>query len=271
MNENEKKRKSPILARPWILALALVLVGGLIALAPVAAKYLTGRSEPQEIVDTYDFYFRSNYLTDETTPPEIRVNAGVTSVDVELYNFEDELRIADLQINYVVTVQEEGASQPTTVSTDHLTADTKDTKTVTISGLENGKTYTVTAVGTNGYSKTLRAKLVVDAVESKVYMSLQQTGSFGLIRTYELTVWTVGDAQGTATIGYRGLTTPLTGSWPASVSTSSFTYGTDSTSFTGKNQSQQYTFIALGTLTLDDFSASITDGVTTWTGEAGTP
>lgn len=227
----------------WILALVVLLIGTILAAVPAAAKYITVRNNPQNTVDSYNFYFRSNVLPEwktGDTPQEITIPGGAegtTSFSFELYNFDDELRIADLQINYVVTLHKDGdTNQAATVATGHLSANARKKAAVELTGLENGASYTVTAVGSNGYSKTLKAVIKVDPATPRVYKHLDTSNPDYVL----LTVWTEGTAHGSATVTYPdGLipdnTDPAMRGWTESP-------GADSSSFTGLYASHQYRF-----------------------------
>jgi hypothetical protein len=59
---------------------------------------------------------------------------------------------------------------------------------VTVKGLENGKTYNVTATGRGGYRKTLTATLEVNDAKPEIYQYLDTTNSEYAL----LTVWSKG-------------------------------------------------------------------------------
>lgn len=283
MNENTTKKRQS-LAKYWLIALLIALVGGMAVLAPVAAKYITARNNPQNIVDASAFYFTSNYLTDDATPPTIPVNAGTTSVDIELYNAEDDLRFAELDINYTVTIKQVTKSDgsPAEQAVVNAAAVTpgsgviangqRNTATVTLSGLKNGYDYTVEAVGSNGYTKTLSAVFQVEKPESRVYKSLAVHDYY-----VELTVWTEGEAKGTARITYPAGLVPNSiwdqamNGWRTSLGSDAT--GTDPISFTGTNSSHTYRFYTIfsDSYAVDNFTVKISDGTTTWTAETYNP
>ena len=259
MNETKGKKKSGR-RRPWFFALLLLLLFGALAVGSgVAAKYLTARKQPQNIVDTQMFYFTSNYLTDEDPMPEIPVSAGTTSLTFDLYNYADELRNAELDIEYTLTLEKpEGSSAALSLVSGTLTKNTHDSQTITLSGLENGKEYVVKAVGTNGYSKTIRAKFVVAPDPAKVYKSLDTSHALYVL----LTVWTEGEAKGAASITYpQGLIPDNTDramrTWPSSLL--SQRTGTDSSSFTTEYSSHTYRFFTAdpGSFSVSDFQVTV--------------
>lgn len=260
MNETKEKKKSGRW-RPWFFALLLLLLFGAVAVGSgVAAKYLTARKQPQNIVDTQMFYFTSNYLTDEDPMPVIPVSAGTPYLTFDLYNYADELRNAELDITYELSFDEKptGSAAALNPVSGTLDKNTHDSQTITLSGLENGKEYVVKAVGTNGYSKTIRAKFVVEPDPAKVYKSLDTSHALYVL----LTVWTEGEAKGTASITYpQGLIPDNTDramrTWPSSLL--SQRTGTDSSSFTTEYSSHTYRFFTAdpGSFSDSDFTVTV--------------
>ncbi len=145
-----------------------------------------------------DFYFTSNLLDGGTHTLAPRS----TEVTFTLSNHADDLRYSEMDIKYEVTVTPDsvdGAAVTVNPGSGKLMTDDVRDVNVTISDLEAG-TYTVTAVGTGGYSKTLTAEIVVLPEEANLYYYLENTGEYIL-----LTVWNEGDEQGTVTIQYTGI------------------------------------------------------------------
>ena len=269
--KKEQAKKKRGLGGLWLYALFAALLIGCVTVGDVAAKYITARPEPQNLVLAEKFHFSSNYLTDEATAPEIRVNAGTGSVDIELYNYDDLLRVSELDIDYTLTVSEVtkadgSAAEAAVVSAATISpasgtlsaGPTTQTATVTLSGLQNGYNYTVTAVGRNRYVKTLSAVFKVDPTPAKVYMYLD-TSNGNYVNLY---VWTVGEIKGTATIHYTPWKYYPNGIDPVmTLWTISGGSGTDSWSFANYNSSHTYRFYRVNTQTpsQSDFTVSITD------------
>ncbi len=264
------QERNTLRKRLWIpaaLALLLLVLG--VTAGPALAKYITERFAPENIVEAYNFYFTSNYLTDADTMPVIPVNASTTQLSFELYNADDMLRFADLDIDYTVTVtaKMKDASNswvaapaddaPTVTLPDvcTLAKDARRTATVTLSGLKNGYRYEVVAVGTNSFTKTLRAAFEVATDPAQVYKHLASYDEYVI-----LTVWTKGEAMGNASIIYpAGLTPdntdPAMNGWAAGSAT-----GSDTTSFANTMYaSHQYRFFKTGTGTfaVGDFTVTV--------------
>ena len=276
MREKVRKKQNKLIERPLLITVVLVLSALIIIVGGVLAKYVRKGKDTKNLVNAGTFYFTSDYLEEWTSssPKNISVNSGVSSVSFELRNFADALRYADINISYNI----ECVSDDTTISLSSisgtLTANTKDTDTITLSGLEDGESYTITASGytvpknnsnaTRGYQKTLKATFTVGASEPKVYKSLTSTTEY-----VELSVWTEGSATGTASITYpAGLipdnTDPAMSGWTSS--TSAAVTKTDSTSFTVGHSSHRYRFFKQNTsATFDATDFTITVGGTTAT------
>ncbi len=170
----------------------------------VAAKYINEKSSTG-VIGAKNFYFTSNFLdgTLHTLAP------GTTSVSFSVGNHEDDLRYSEVKINYTVTV-DNGATIENGTGT--LASGAVNDAEITVSGLTAGKTYTVTATGTGGYSKTLTATIVVAQSQSKLYYNVDNSAADYIL----LTVWNEGDADGNVTISYTGIpdnTNPDMGDW----------------------------------------------------------
>jgi len=163
----------------YIVVLLLLLCGALL-LGGVAAKYVR-EDYGKNVFAAKDFYFSSNLLT--TDEAEYRLNAGTESVTFTLGNNADELRYAQDNIKYTVTI-DNGASVSTPAGT--LETGGVSTATITINGLKNGVTYTVTAVGEAGYKATLSASFTVSGNDENIYKHLNTSNRDYIL----LTVWT---------------------------------------------------------------------------------
>ncbi len=172
------------------LGVCLVLLVALIG-AAIARYQRAFRSEGS--VRAQEFYFTSDFLDGGTHT----LAPGSTSVTFTLGNHADELRFSEMDITYEVTVNN-GATVEQPNGT--LAKNTKADAAITISNLQAG-TYTVTAVGTGGYSKTLTATIVVPAETAQLYQHQDSVPGEYLL----LTVWNEGDKPGTVTVTYTGI------------------------------------------------------------------
>lgn len=185
-----KAKKNPAGVAVAALAVSLVL---LVVLISTAVGRYQHELSSDGTVRAKEFYFTSDFLDGKihTLAP------GSTEVSFTLGNHADELRFSEVDIDYVVTVDPaDGLTVENSSGT--LTKNVKSDSTVTIKGLKPG-TYTVTAIGTGGYSKKLTATINVLLEGGKLYYHLE-TGEYTL-----LTVWNEGNTAGSVTITYTGI------------------------------------------------------------------
>ncbi len=184
LNHAGKKKSAGItVAVPAVCLLLLVILVGAV-IGRYQRQFGSGGS-----VRAKEFYFTSDFLDGSTHT----LAPGSTEVKFSLSNHADELRWSEVDIAYEVTVEPTGGATLSNGS-GTLDKDAKSDKEVTITGLTPG-TYTVTAVGTGGYKKTLTATIKVLPVESVVYKYLDTTNSEYVL----LTVWAQG-YKGSVTI-----------------------------------------------------------------------
>ena len=163
----------------------LTLMVVLIAIGGISAKYFLELGEETGIVTARDFYFESDLLAERN--PVYNLAAGTTTVTFDLRNYTDELRWADDDISYTVAVTEQGKdSTDAALSSAEGTIEkgSKKSASITLSGMKDGGTYIVKAVGKAGYQKELEATFVVDTA-NRVYKHLSTNGV-----QVVLTVWT---------------------------------------------------------------------------------
>ncbi len=189
------KKNSKISRKKVIIStVAVVLSLCLLAVGMLVAKYLNEKNS-NGLVTAKNFYFTSNLLDGE----EHKLAPGSASFTFTLGNHEDDLRYSEVDIEYTVTV-DNGATVESNGTGTLASGSVKDAE-VTVSNLQPGTTYTVTAVGTGGYSKTLTATIVVPAKEAQLYQYQDSSsGEYTL-----LTVWNEGDEAGNVTVAYTGI------------------------------------------------------------------
>lgn len=181
VSAKNRKKTGALLAAAGIV-LALVLIG------VVGARYLY-KSESQGSIHAAEFYFTSDLLDGATHT----LAPGTTEITFYLGNHADSLRYAETPIEYTVKVD---GNAPTGAGlTGTLAAGSVQDQQVTITGLEPGKSYTVTAVGEGGYHKTLTAILEIPKAEQFLYKYLDTTNGEYVL----LTVWAKG-VEGDVTI-----------------------------------------------------------------------
>lgn len=180
------------------LLLILVLTVILVTLGGVYAKYIKAGSTDPIQVTSKNMYFTSDYLTEDGAEYTITGD----KVTFQLRNYPDALRTSELNVEYTVTVsggatvkiKPEGQSEFSDGESGELSSTKSCYVDVEISGLKSGQTYTVTAVGKNGFEQTLSATFTVKAAENQVFYRVEQTDYYVL-----LTVWTQ-NVKGDATI-----------------------------------------------------------------------
>lgn len=172
----------------------LLIATGFIVLGVIggAYGYYFHKNQYNGYAEASNFYFDSDFLVENGK--EYNLSVGTTTVTFELRNFADALRYAENDISYEVFITN-NAKLDITNSTDSdlseskvvstLLGNNKSTHLITISGLENGKEYTVTAVSNSGYTKTLSATFVVRGVENNFYQRISENDPYII-----LTIWT---------------------------------------------------------------------------------
>ena len=176
---NMAKKHRPGRKLPLLFALAAAVLLSAVIWG-VAAKY-TQESSGSAVVRAREFYFTSDLLT-ESASTVYYLNPGTESVSFTLSRMEDSLRNAEGE-----TVSWTATTTGGTLSASEGTlGETNHTQTVTLSGLSDGGTYTVTAVGSAGYQKTLSATFKVQTSPTGFYKYLDNTDPACVL----LTVWT---------------------------------------------------------------------------------
>jgi len=186
---NKPSRKRLI----WVVLLALVLL--IAGIGGVSAKYVKDFGGTDALVRAKEFYFSSDLLTENGA--EYTLNPGTKEITFVLRNHDDQLRYSEDAVNYTVAVEGGGTVSPNNGSLSGN--EINSTVTVTLSGLQDGESYTVTATGKAGYKKSLTATFSVAKPGENVYKHLDNSdlsGSYVL-----LTVWTE-NVSGEVTISF---------------------------------------------------------------------
>lgn len=194
IGKTRKYRKRNIVV-PLVLILALAVI---LSVGVVYAKYVKSYKDTG-LITSKTMYFASDYLTEEGAAYTI----SSTTVTIQLMNYPDDLRVSEIPVNYAISVEpNDGVSvigNTGTLGDDDLI---KDSDKIVISELKRGKTYTVTAIGENGYQKTLSATFTVVPEEAQFYYSITQNEYYVL-----LTVWTE-NIKGAAEINFPNTLLP---------------------------------------------------------------
>ncbi len=156
----------------------------ILCLGSVLAKYTTEQGKQMEL-NSYEFYFTSDYLS-ESVIPEYKISGN--SVEFEIRNYIDRFRVNASDIVYTVSASDGTLSSyggTLTSNTAHF-----DTITLTYSGEEADKEIIVTVTSSSPYVKELKAKFVF--AESVLrYEIIDSVGSYYA----ELYIYTGDTAQ----------------------------------------------------------------------------
>ncbi len=194
---NHRGRGNSLGALALGLCLVLFLVGA------VLARY-QHQFRSDDSVRAKEFYFTSDFLDGETHT----LAPGSTGLTFTLGNHADDLRISEMDIDYTVTVEPAATVTP---ASGTLAKGAKADAEITLSNLRPG-TYTVTAVGKGGFSKTLTATVVVPAEAARAYYHIDAVPGEYIL----LTVWNEGEKAQDVTIQYTGIpdnTNPNMSGW----------------------------------------------------------
>lgn len=195
----------------------------------VAAKYI--QADTKEVAATAkEFYFESDVLDDQTH--QVAATEGdegnkTATISVTLKNHADDLRFSEVDIPFTVSVVADDGTTADGVavspSEGKLSNGSTQDQVVTISGLQPGKTYTVTATTNDTYTKTLSGTFAVTATNADVQASLRDGVAY-----IEATIW-ASDSSATASVTYtNGLIPDNTNSLMADWKTASGQAGSGS-------------------------------------------
>jgi hypothetical protein len=147
-----------------VILFVCALAGG------IFAKYFH-QENAQGSVRAKEFYFTSDLLDEKSKGKTYTYAPGTTALTFELRNLEDDLRYAETDVFYRISIEAKndvktsithGDSSENAKTTGKLTGGKSDTASVTLENLQAG-TYTVTVLGRSseeegsGYYQTLTA------------------------------------------------------------------------------------------------------------------
>lgn len=172
-----------------MIAAGIVLLSVSVSVtSSVLAKYIH-TVQNETTVTTKAFYFESDYLTENHY--EYKLHSGTEHVSFHLYNYQNELRVSEIDSKYTVSVESEDSSFTLTIDGEAKTETTVRAQTqkdveVVLGSLKSGNQYTVTVTADGGYQKVLSATFTVDPVQDGFFMNVDETDPNYLL----LTVWT---------------------------------------------------------------------------------
>lgn len=176
-----KRRHTPI--RPTLLiAVGLLL---LLAIGGVFAKYVWNNGG-RNLLSAKEFYFTSDLLASKSE--KYVLNSTATEMSFTLGNNADKLRYSDDTIHYSITLEcKSGENKAVLNRTSGTLAGNKvSTTEITVTGLEKGKTYLITATGEAGYKRTLSAEITVSSDNENIFKYLDTSNDAYVL----LTIWT---------------------------------------------------------------------------------
>ena len=176
MRRTASQSRIPGLRILWVLA--AMLAATLCMAGVVYGRYVMTYQE-QGVITSQTMYFESDYLT----PDGEEYTVSGDTVVFYPSNYPDGLRSSQVDVRYTVEVDDPHAVVSS--SEGVLAADRQSRVEIRITGLERGKTYTVTAIGEGGYRKILSAVFTLTPPEDNVYMRVTENEYYVL-----LTVWT---------------------------------------------------------------------------------
>lgn len=214
MSTKHAKPNTPHRPGALLCACGLLAFMAFFALAGASAKYLH-KTETQGQAVAAEFYFTSDLLGETAASHTVTAleAGGTASVTFRLQNHADELRYAGVDIAYTVTAKD-ASGEPCTVSpaSGKLAAGEGHDAEITLSGLQPGQTYTVTATATAPYTAKLTGTVTVQSRDDAVHCAVADKAQY-----IEATVWAV-DYSGPMQLTYQaGLipdnTDPLMKDW----------------------------------------------------------
>ncbi len=170
-----------------------IIIGAILLIlliAGVSARYVK-TDEQNDSAVAKDFYFTSDILDGGTHTITATQANGTAKLELTLMNHADDLRFSQTDIEYSVSVKENGSDTELATAaagtniTGTIASGAGNDQKVTVTGLEPGKTYKVTATTDNIYSKTLTGTVKVNSSDSSLYGSINDKGEY-----IEVAVWT---------------------------------------------------------------------------------
>lgn len=159
------------------VALFCFVITGTVSLA----KYIN-KKQNIEYIESGNFYFASNILK-EDSGKSYALSMGTTSISFDLSNTEDNLRFSGVDIDYTITVT---GGAIISKNSGTLAKNTNSTEIITLSGMTNGGTYTVTAIGNAGYELILKATFTIGTEKNGFFMNVDNSNDAFVL----LTLWT---------------------------------------------------------------------------------
>lgn len=251
-NKSSKQKKNTS-GQIRILMLIIAISVILLATGNVISKYVY-KNGGQSTVSAHEFYFTSDVLSEDGE--KYTLSANTDKILVELSNSEDNLRYSTIDVLYGITVND---GENIYTANGRLAGNSKTTRRLEISEngdikakIQSGKTYTVTAVGQNGYEITLKATFTVLPESAVIYKYIEDEEYY-----VTLSVW-AQNVKGNVKVTYPNefLAADNTDDAMQNVKSTDASF-TDSMNFTDTYSSHKYRFFKKDLTkeyTADDFN-----------------
>lgn len=156
MAYDQSRKNKLIKNQPWLFLLCGFVILAM-AFGGFYAKYVHQESEKKAPI-AEKFYFTSDFL--RQNGKDYTLASNTKQLEIELRNYEDDLRSSDSDIKYRYVVKKDGTQIQTDTGTISKKTDSGNKVQITINNLKAGK-YTVTATAESPFQKTLSASFTI--------------------------------------------------------------------------------------------------------------
>ncbi|MDO4363223.1 MAG: hypothetical protein Q4C99_01725 [Clostridia bacterium] len=195
------KKAKPRFTFSNFVAIALIVCLAAVGISGALAKY-TKSVDKNDYAAAEVFYFSSDVL-DGKIHDVTALDNGTASITLTLMNHDDELRASEVDVNYNVTIKDLSTGSLIALNSSNsvnasgtIPKGSVADKEVTLSQLQPGKSYLVTASTTGNYRKSVYGTIRVTATDKEIHTALRDQNEY-----IELTLWTV-DYGGDVKINY---------------------------------------------------------------------
>lgn len=136
------------------------------------AKYKDQESKVNA-VQSEPFYFTSNCLSEKGST--ITLASDTTDMKIELRNYADDLRYSTKKINYTYEVVKLDDNKTLATGSGTMNGGSENTSEISISGLQSGSKYKVTAISTSPFEAKLTGTFEVPEESTKVDYEVTDT------------------------------------------------------------------------------------------------
>lgn len=188
----------------YLLIYSLVIVICLCMVGTAIAKYIGNIDYDEPVVETPEFYFTSNLLKEPditNSIPTYYLSESYTSLEINLFNYENSLMYSECDIKYEITVTKGSTTIGTLTGT--ILKDACNIESVELSLSGEGE-YQVAAKSTSPFVKELKAKFVVGETSDSIQYIVDDATNSQLVK---LTIQT-NNYSGNVSISWLTSLTP---------------------------------------------------------------